>query len=145
MKPADMCSIKRRRSVQQLETQETAGDCITTHYIYYSRPWGISVCPGHCYAQSSTNAARAVSSPWAVWWQNRSKENGYGNCPFFGLIFFFSLIHACWTDPDWHILGLLLSPVPLAVTQPLIWWLSLEEGGTLSGLWILPDGSHISM
>lgn len=64
---------------------------------------------------------------------------------FFGLIFFFSLIHACWTDPDWHILGLLLSPVPLAVTQPLIWWLSLEEGGTLSGLWILPDGSHISM
>lgn len=81
-----MCSIKRRRSVQQLETQETAGDCITTHYIYYSRPWGflhgqdiVMLNPLQMQQEQSTGCVMAKQEQGKWLWE----------LSFFGLILFF--------------------------------------------------------
>lgn len=112
---------------QEKKVSAAARDSGSSRRLHYhslhilQQALGISLGPGHCYAQSSTNAARAV----------HDGKTGAGKMVmeislfWFNIFFFF--IRARWTKPDWHVLGLLLSPVPLAVTQLLIWWLSLEE------------------
>lgn len=87
-----MCSIKRRRSAQQLETQETAGDCITTHYIYYSRPQGflhgqdiVMLNPVQMQQEQPMGCVMAEQEQGKCLWK----------LSFFGLFFVFFLIFAC--------------------------------------------------